>query len=138
MDASSETLIERATPPVREILKSTCRGCHGGCSALLHVQDGRITHIEGDPDGPLNHGRLCPIGAASLQLVHNPARLTHPLVRVGARGEGQWRRASWDEAYDHHLRERAQDLGRGTARKASPSAPAPGGTTAISCRASPT
>ena len=100
MDTRTDTLIEKAKAPASEILKSTCRGCHGGCSALLHVTDGRITHIEGDPDGPLNHGRLCPIGASALQLVQSPERLTHPLVRVGERGAGQWRRASWDEAYD--------------------------------------
>jgi len=82
------------------VLKSTCRMCHGGCSTLIHVREGRILRIEGDPDGPLNHGRLCPLGAASEHLVHNPARLTHPLVRAGERGEGTWRQASWDEAYD--------------------------------------
>ena len=41
------------------------------------------------------------MGAASMELVHHPARLTHPLIRSGARGEGKWRRASWDEAYDY-------------------------------------
>jgi len=83
------------------VLKSTCRMCHGGCSALLHIEDGKLARIEGDPDGPLNHGRLCPMGHASLELVYSPARLTHPLIRAGARGEGKWRQASWDEAYDH-------------------------------------
>ncbi|MBI3065772.1 MAG: molybdopterin-dependent oxidoreductase, partial [Deltaproteobacteria bacterium] len=82
-------------------MKSTCRMCHGGCSTLVHVRDGRIIKIEGDPDGPLNHGRLCPMGAASMELVHHPARLTHPLIRSGGRGEGKWRRASWDEAYEY-------------------------------------
>jgi anaerobic selenocysteine-containing dehydrogenase len=75
--------------------------CHGGCSALLHMRDGRIVKIDGDPEGPLNRGRLCPMGAASLELVYHPDRLTHPLIRSGARGEGEWRRASWDQAYDH-------------------------------------
>ncbi len=84
-----------------KVLKSTCRMCHGGCSALLHVKDDRIVRIEGDPDGPLNHGRLCPMGHASLELVCSPDRLTHPLLRAGARGGGKWRQASWDEAYDH-------------------------------------
>ncbi len=83
------------------VLKSTCRMCHGGCSALLHVEDGKLARIEGDPEGPLNHGRLCPMGHASLELVYSPERLTHPLIRAGARGEGKWRQASWDEAYDH-------------------------------------
>ena len=83
-----------------KVLKSTCRMCHGGCSTLVHVKDRRIVRIEGDPDGPLNRGRLCPMGQASIDLVHSPARLTHPLIRTGGRGEGKWRRASWDEAYD--------------------------------------
>jgi thiosulfate reductase / polysulfide reductase chain A len=83
------------------VLKSTCRMCHGGCSTLVHVEDQRIVRIEGDPEGPLNQGRLCPMGSASMELVHSPARLTHPLIRSGARGEGKWRRASWDEAYDY-------------------------------------
>ncbi|HEY5899054.1 MAG TPA: molybdopterin-dependent oxidoreductase [Burkholderiales bacterium] len=83
------------------VLKSTCRMCHGGCSTLLHVKDDRIVRIEGDPEGPLNHGRLCPMGHASLELVRSPKRLTHPQIRTGARGEGKWRRASWDEAYDY-------------------------------------
>jgi thiosulfate reductase/polysulfide reductase chain A len=94
--------LERKAPLIgaEKILKSTCRMCHGGCSALLHVMNGRIVKIEGDPDGPLNRGRLCPMGAASLDLVRSPARLTHPLIRAGERGEGKWRRASWDEAYE--------------------------------------
>lgn len=83
-----------------EILKSTCRMCHGGCSALIHRKDGRIVRIEGDPDGPLNHGRLCPMGSASAELVYSPSRLTRPLIREGERGAGKWRETSWDEAYD--------------------------------------
>ena len=99
MDISAAAAREIGTAD--KVLKSTCRMCHGGCSALLHVKNDRIVRIEGDPDGPLNHGRLCPMGHASLELVQSPARLTHPLIRAGARGEGKWRRASWDEAYDH-------------------------------------
>jgi len=67
---------------------------------LLHVTDGRLTKVEGDPDSPLNHGRLCPIGTVTLDLVYHPDRLRHPLRRVGPRGSGQWQRISWDEALD--------------------------------------
>jgi len=92
-----------------EVLKSTCRMCHGGCSTLVHVQGERIVKIEGDPDGPLNHGRLCPMGAASLELVNHPDRLKHPMIRAGERGEGKWRRVSWDDAYDF-LSEKIQKI----------------------------
>ena len=100
MDMPSARAGKAESITAEKILKSTCRMCHGGCSALVHVRGEKIVRIDGDADGPLNHGRLCPMGQASVELVHNPARLTHPLVRAGARGEGKWRRASWDEAYD--------------------------------------
>jgi len=82
------------------VLKSVCRACHGGCGVLLHVEDGRLTKVAGDPDSPLNRGRLCPIGTRTLDLVYHPDRLKHPLRRTGPRGGGQWRRISWDEALD--------------------------------------
>ena len=89
--------------------KSACRMCHGGCGALVHVKDNRITKIEGDPDNPMNKGKLCPLGAASLEQVYNPKRLKYPMRRVGARGEGKWQRISWDEAYGE-IAERIQSV----------------------------
>jgi anaerobic selenocysteine-containing dehydrogenase len=82
------------------VLKSVCRACHGGCGVLLHVEDGRLTKVAGDPSSPLNRGRLCPIGTRTLDLVYHPDRLKHPLRRTGPRGGGQWQRVGWDEALD--------------------------------------
>ncbi|MFC1820984.1 hypothetical protein ACFLZG_07885, partial [Thermodesulfobacteriota bacterium] len=45
-----------------QVIKSNCRGCHGGCGVLVHVKDGKIIRIEGDPDFPTNHGTLCSKG----------------------------------------------------------------------------
>jgi anaerobic selenocysteine-containing dehydrogenase len=84
----------------KQILKSVCRSCHGGCSALMHVEDGKLTKVVGDPEGPLNHGKLCPIGHATTELVYHPDRLTYPQRRIGPRGSGKWERISWDEALD--------------------------------------
>src|SRR4249920_2397167 len=86
--------------PRDAILKSVCRSCHGGCGVLLHVKDGRLVKVEGDRDSPLSHGRLCPIGTVTVDLVYHPDRLKYPLRREGPRGSGQWRRISWDEAFD--------------------------------------
>jgi anaerobic selenocysteine-containing dehydrogenase len=96
------TLAETSTETVGEtrVLKSVCRSCHGGCGALLHVRDGELVKIEGDPDSPLNKGRLCPMGVLSRDLVYHPDRLKYPMRRVGKRGSGQWDRISWDEALD--------------------------------------
>jgi anaerobic selenocysteine-containing dehydrogenase len=94
---------QAADPTVRTgtaVLKSVCRACHGGCGVLLHVTDGRLAKVVGDPESPLNLGRLCPIGTRTLDLVYHPDRLKHPMRRTGARGGGQWKRISWDEALD--------------------------------------
>lgn len=82
------------------ILKSVCRSCHGGCGVLLHVRDGRLIKVEGDRASPLNHGRLCPIGTVTVDLVYHPKRLQFPMRRSGPRGSGQWQRISWDQALD--------------------------------------
>jgi len=81
-----------------QIIKSNCRGCHGGCGVLVHVDNGTIVKIEGDPDFPTNHGAMCSRGLAFQQLVYHPDRVKYPLKRAGSRGEGKWRRISWDEA----------------------------------------
>src|SRR5262245_35574491 len=83
------------------VLKSVCRSCHGGCGVLLHVKDDKLIKVEGDPQSPLNHGRLCPIGTVTLDLVYHPDRLKYPLRRLGPRGSGRWERISWDDALDH-------------------------------------
>ena len=80
------------------ILKSVCRSCHGGCGTLLHVRDGVLVKVEGDPQAPLSHGRLCPIGTVTADIVNHPDRLKYPRRRVGPRGSGKWARISWDDA----------------------------------------
>ena len=82
--------VEQEVPGNVKVLKSVCRSCHGGCSTLMHVKDGKLTKVEGDPEGPLNHGYLCPIGAATTQLVYHPDRLKYPQRRIGPKGSGKW------------------------------------------------
>jgi thiosulfate reductase/polysulfide reductase chain A len=80
------------------IVRTNCAICHCDCGVLAHLEDGRITKIEGDPDSPTNKGVLCPKGLASLEFLNHPSRLRHPLRRAGERGEGKWSTISWDEA----------------------------------------
>ncbi len=72
--------------------------CHGGCGVLLHIEDGRLIKVEGDPESPFNRGSLCVKGLSTLELVYHPDRVLFPLKRTGARGSGKWGRVSWDEA----------------------------------------
>jgi len=83
----------------KKIVKTTCKGCHGGCGVLVTVEDGIITHIEGNPETP-TEGTMCSKGLSSIQHVDNPYRLKYPLKRAGKKGEGKWQRISWDEALD--------------------------------------
>jgi Anaerobic dehydrogenases, typically selenocysteine-containing len=60
---------------------SICPFCAVGCATLMHVKDGEIINVEGDPRSPHNEGTLCPKGAAILQLHKNPNRPTKALHR---------------------------------------------------------
>jgi formate dehydrogenase major subunit len=60
---------------------SLCPFCAVGCATLVHVKDGEIVNIEGDPRSPHNEGTLCPKGAATYQLHKNPNRITKVLHR---------------------------------------------------------
>jgi anaerobic selenocysteine-containing dehydrogenase len=82
-----------------EQVKSVCRMCHGGCGAVLNIENNRIVSIAGDRDNPNNRGFLCAKGRASLDHLYHPDRLQFPLKRVGARGSNDFQRITWDEAY---------------------------------------
>jgi anaerobic selenocysteine-containing dehydrogenase len=70
------------------------------CSLLAHVENGRITRIDGDPDQPFTAGFACAKVNRDAELVHSPERLATPLRRVGAKGEGKFSPIGWDEALD--------------------------------------
>ncbi len=67
----------------------------------LHIKNGRLVKVEGDPDHPISQGRLC-IRCLSLpEYVHHPQRITSPMKRApGDRGKDKWQKISWDEAWD--------------------------------------
>ena len=83
-----------------QTIRSTCRICYNNCGVLIHLRNGQPVNISGDPDNPMNKGRLCPKGLASLEYLNHPDRLKHPLQRVGDRGQNRWRRITWDQALD--------------------------------------
>jgi formate dehydrogenase major subunit len=71
----------------REV-RSVCPYCAVGCGQLVHVRNGAIINIEGDPSSPINEGTLCPKGAATYQLAVNPNRVTNVWYR--APGATEW------------------------------------------------
>ena len=77
--------------------------CHASprCGITAHVENGRITRIEpGTFPLPEYDRRICAMGMARLEQQYHKDRLLYPLRRVGERGEGRWRRISWQEAFD--------------------------------------
>ena len=84
-------------------LHSVCPYCAVGCSLVAYTRakgDGttELLQIEGDPDSPVNEGRLCPKGATAMQLAVSPRRVETPLYR--AAGATRWQKMSWDEMLD--------------------------------------
>jgi anaerobic selenocysteine-containing dehydrogenase len=84
------------------IVKTYCaRMDHGGCGILAHVESGKITKIEGDPDSPISKGYICAKGLAQIERLNHPDRLIYPMKRMGKKGDGKWKRISWDEALNN-------------------------------------
>lgn len=72
-----------------------------GCGMFITVKDNKIVKVEGDPDHPVTHGRLCPRCIALDEVVYHKDRLMSPMVRAREdRGKNAWKKISWDEAYD--------------------------------------
>ena len=85
------------------VAHSVCPYCAVGCALLAYTKQApggkvKLLQIEGDPDSPVNEGRLCPKGATALQLAVSRRRVASPLYR--APGAAEWRRVSWDFALD--------------------------------------
>jgi thiosulfate reductase/polysulfide reductase chain A len=81
-------------------IPTMCEMCVWRCGVRARVKDGRVVKLEGNPDNPHSKGKLCARGQSGLMNTYDPDRVLTPLVRVGKRGEGLFRKASWDEALD--------------------------------------
>ena len=98
-----------------ETKNTTCYMCACRCGIRVHLRDGQIRYIEGNPDHPLNKGVICAKGASGIMKQYSPARLTKPLRRkAGAeRGTNEFEEISWEEAFtlmaDRLARIRASD-----------------------------
>jgi formate dehydrogenase major subunit len=80
------------------VTRSVCPFCAVGCGQRIYSREGRVTHIEGDPDSPISRGRLCPRGSSSLSLVTSPTRITK--VRYRRPYGTEWEDLDLDTAMD--------------------------------------
>ena len=82
------------------LVPTVCFNCESACGLLAYVdkQTYEIRKFEGNPAHPGSRGRNCAKGPATHNQIYDPERILYPLQRVGKRGEGKWKRVSWDEA----------------------------------------
>jgi len=84
-----------------EIRRSVCPyDCPDTCGLLVEVKDGNAVKVSGDPEHPFTRGTLCVKMNGYEETVHSPLRLTRPLLRTRAKGFGEFRPISWEEAID--------------------------------------
>ncbi len=79
---------------------TVCPYCGVGCNIELNVKNNRIVKVTSSVNGVVNQGRLCVKGKFGVDFVHNPERLTTPLIREDEKGEVKFRKASWEEALE--------------------------------------
>jgi thiosulfate reductase/polysulfide reductase chain A len=82
------------------VIPTLCEMCVWRCGVLARVRDGRVVKLEGNPDHPHSRGKLCARGQSGLMTTYDRDRVLQPLIRVGPRGGGVFRKASWEEALD--------------------------------------
>ena len=112
---------EDLVPGVATWKPSLCTLCPAGCGLVVKVMEGEVEvvrhgqlglikmglakKLEGNPNHPINQGKLCPRGQAGLQITYHPDRIKTPLRRSGPRGSNQFQEISWDEAIKDLLSE---------------------------------
>ena len=105
---------EDLVPGIATWKPSVCTLCSAGCGTLVRVMEGDAEvlrngrtglikmglakKLEGNPDHPVNRGKLCARGHAALQVLYHPDRIANPLKRRGSRGSGEFQEISWDDA----------------------------------------
>src|SRR5271168_1881531 len=105
---------EELVPGIATLKPSVCTLCSAGCGLLVRVMQGEAEvvrrgqqglikmglakKLEGNPQHPVNQGKLCARGQAGLQMLYHPDRITHPIKRTGPRGSGEFQELSWDDA----------------------------------------
>ena len=77
-----------------------CNICFNCCSTKFHFKGDELVRITGNEEDPILRGKVCPKSQLTVQMYHSEQRLTRPLKRIGAKGEGKFAPISWDQALD--------------------------------------
>ncbi len=105
---------DKLTPGIAVWKPSICPLCPAGCGLNVRVMDGEVEvlrdgklgltrmglakKLEGLPDHPINHGKLCTRGQAAAEITYHPDRVGHPLKRTGTKDDGKFEEITWEQA----------------------------------------
>jgi len=78
-----------------KVYKSVCRICHGGCSVLLSVKEGKLVSVKPANDSPFNLGKMCIKGMCTPEMMYHENRILSPLKRTES---NKWQKIDWDTA----------------------------------------
>ena len=78
-----------------------CNMCRNKCAGFARVEGGEVTKLDPNPFFPKSRNMLCPKGNAGINALYDKDRLKYPLIRMGKRGEGKYKRVTWDEANEY-------------------------------------
>lgn len=103
VSSSVPKMLSRASEASKEesikLVRSYCEMCTSRCPIQAKVENGKVSYISGNPDWASTGGTVCARGGAAFSQTYDPQRVKKPLIRVGERGEGKWKEATWEEAY---------------------------------------
>ncbi len=91
----------KKSSPLFKKVPTVCEMCVNKCTAIATVKNGIVTKLDPNPLFPKSKNMLCARGDAGVHALYDPDRIKYPLIRVGERGDGKYRRATWDEAYKY-------------------------------------
>lgn len=95
------TLTTKTKTGEAKVIPTLCEMCVNKCGVMARVENGVVTKLDPNPYFPKSRNMLCARGNAGLQALYDPDRLKYPMIRVGEKGEGKFKRVTWDEAFEY-------------------------------------
>lgn len=92
---------EKSEMPKNREVPTLCEMCVNKCAAIASVRDGIVKKLDPNPLFPKSRNMLCARGVAGIHALYDPDRLKYPLIRTGKRGDGKYKKVTWDEAYEY-------------------------------------
>ena len=108
---SPNTLDKHPRTQDATVTESICPYCAVGCATHIYTKGSQVINIEGNPKSPISEGTLCPKGANTFQLHHNPHRLRHVLWRAPYSNHWEHKPLDWAMERVAQLTKEARDRG---------------------------